>query len=239
MQLKPDPEAFHNLEAILKSRKVSLGNHPERVRVLVGREYAEIPSACVCCLADIPVQHLGYHANRYGKFAIGFHRDAAVKQDFNPVFYSLEEGKVVQSVYRGFSKLEGFDAFVLESATPDRWSTLGELSGDIEAPRFERTSVSERASVTREALRFAYEELRQFVAFVKTFQKDEFGSIYCEREWRALEAFRFAYHDVAMIVLPHGHAEDSYFKDFVNRVVPELQLPRSIPVVPWEDLVEH
>jgi hypothetical protein len=42
-------------------------------------------------LADIPVAHLSYHAHRYGKAAIGFHRDAAIREGFHPVFYTWHE----------------------------------------------------------------------------------------------------------------------------------------------------
>ena len=40
--------------------------------------------AKTCCLADIPIIHLGYHANRYGKIAIGYHRDAVLNVGFQP-----------------------------------------------------------------------------------------------------------------------------------------------------------
>jgi hypothetical protein len=76
------------------------------------------------------------------------------------------------------------------------------------------------------------------LAFVKTFALDEFSTIYCEREWRSTTAFRFQLEDVAMIVLPRT-GDTNLFGQFVQEVVPPLGLPRSVPIVPWEDLVEH
>jgi hypothetical protein len=76
----------------------------------------------------------------------------------------------------------------------------------------------------------------EFLAFVKTFDKEEFSSIYCEREWRSIKPFFFTVDDLAMIVLPKGGKGTSYFDDFVNG---STKLPKSIPIVPWEDLVEH
>ncbi len=82
----------------------------------------------------------------------------------------------------------------------------------------------------------AKEGFSEFLAFVKTFDKEEFSSIYCEREWRSIKPFSFTVNDLAMIVLPKGGKGTSYFGDFVNS---NTKLPKSIPIVPWEDLVEH
>ena len=66
----------------------------------------KVKSAPVCCLADIPIAHLSYHARRYGKIAFGFHREAAVTHGFNPVFYTLRTAQVLQSVYRALTELK-------------------------------------------------------------------------------------------------------------------------------------
>ena len=77
-----------------------------------------------------------------------------------------------------------------------------------------------------------------FLAFVKTFHKREFDSVYCEREWRSIASFRFDHKDVAMIVLPTRVNKRSYFKPFVSEKAGGIGLPRNIPIVPWEALVE-
>jgi hypothetical protein len=146
----------------------------------------------------------------------------------------------VRSIYSGFSVLEDFDASELESAAGEIESALSDLESDIEADISLAVSEIEGAAQSIEdAVDSVSETLRQFVAFVKTFQDDEFGTIYCEREWRALKAFSFSYDDLAMVVVPHRVGKTRYFDDFVKNVVPRLKLPRSLPIVPWEDLVEH
>ena len=98
---KPAGDAYRNLQSILKSRELRLGSYTETVKVVVPQQTvlnketrkfevrknvpAAIRSLPVCCLSDIPAAHLGYHAYRYGKFAVGFHREAAVRHGFNPV----------------------------------------------------------------------------------------------------------------------------------------------------------
>src|SRR5262249_14099416 len=85
---KPASEAYNALLSILKDHKLRIGGYKEIIKVKVPaigtyEEDAdtwfkerdatqELISAPVCCLADIPIIHLGYHADRYGKFAIGF-----------------------------------------------------------------------------------------------------------------------------------------------------------------------
>jgi hypothetical protein len=58
----------------------------------------------------------------------------------------------------------------------------------------------------------ARRRLQDVLAFVKTFHEREFGSIYCEREWRATTVFPFELSDVAMIVLPKGGRNPSYLR---------------------------
>jgi hypothetical protein len=84
----------------------------------------------------------------------------------------------------------------------------------------------------------AQKSLSEFLAFVKTFDLREFSTIYCEREWRSTRQFPFTLNDVAMIVLPK-RGNVPFFDHFVNEEAPKLKIGRAIPVVPWEDLVEH
>jgi hypothetical protein len=76
------------------------------------------------------------------------------------------------------------------------------------------------------------------VAFVKTFRRTEFSTINCEREWRSTHEFTFEI-DVAMVVVPRFIGGVHYFVNFVEKVVPALRIPRRVPVVAWDDLVEH
>ena len=102
---KPTRQAYEILVKILEGRELKIGKYKEVIRFkeLVSRTHDEesgswfegigptrrLDSDPVCCLADIPIVHLGYHAERYGKVAIGFHRESALRHGFNPVFYQL------------------------------------------------------------------------------------------------------------------------------------------------------
>lgn len=245
--------AYTALVSILQSRTLRLGEYHELVKARYSvrksdpktketrwepRE-ATFESASVCCLADIPIAHLSYHSHRYGKFAIGFHRNAVVRHKFSPVFYALHEASPLQSLRRSISSVES----IAGDAEHKSWevSTFARgascenghpLEDTSEIDDFENAfeSIAESAGEARK-------QLKQSLAFMKTFNRDEFSTVYCEREWRSTREFAFEFSDVAMIVLPRQIADQTYYAEFVKQRQPRL--PRSIPIVPWEDLVEH
>ena len=256
---KPASEAYEALLAILRSKQLHLGQYREVVRVRVPklRRYnarkrqmevvmnaeVNLHSSPVCCLADIPVAHLSYQADRYGKIAIGFHRESAVRNGFNPVFYTLHDTEVLRSVYRSFAQLKHLSAeSLLRDAESDIDSQVEDLKCVHGNPVDVKRSLYDAGAALRDiegAVTKAQDGLMKFLAFIKSFDQGEFSTIYCEREWRSTTVFPFAMTDVAMIVLPKRSDEKSYFDLFVSEAARKLKCPRSIPVVPWEDLIEH
>ena len=223
---KPDAEAYENLVSIIKSRTLNLGSYRERFHAAwaeqLGPGMGGVESEPVCCLADIPAQHLGYHAYRYGKFAIGFHRESAVTHGFAPVLYSLSDAHAAALVWLALRTLdtlaESHAAEDLLARSPD-WSEL-----DVEL-----------------AVKTAHSALKRLAPLVKTFDKHEFSTVYCEREWRSTKAFSFNWkNDVAMIVLPQRGADGKdYYAQFHRHVLPKLPKrphPR-VPIVRWDLLV--
>lgn len=248
---KSEDAAYEALVSILMSKELRVGHYKEVVKIKVpsldvfdsqkkkrvhkSDVLVTLASSPVCCLADIPIAHLSYHASRYGKFAIGFHRASAVKSNFNPVFYTLHDTDVLHSVYEGFARLQKIDLNGLISVAEDvniqcehgHEADLSDIASGLES----------EVSYVEDVLLQAKESFGKFLAFVKTFDRDEFSTIYCEREWRSVETFSFTFEDVAMVVLPKGDGGESYFRNFTSSA--RIKFPRTIPVVPWEDLIEH
>lgn len=251
---KAAAKAYANLKSILRSRELRLGQYkesvsvvlplrrrwdPKQTRVVTERNVAvQITSAAVCCLSDIPAPHLRYHAYRYGKFAIGFHRDAVLKHGFNPVFYTLNDTHVLQSTYEGFSALRFVDPGGIAQAAGEIESALCDLDADLDLSS-KLSGIELEADLIGEAIDSARRSLENLVAFANSFDRSEFTTVYCEREWRALATYEFSFDDVAMIVLPKSVSNRKYFSPFATRVAPRIPLPRRIPIVPWDDLVEH
>jgi hypothetical protein len=258
-QPKPASAAYSALLSIVASKQLRTGGYRELVKVFVPerREYdtttkkfetirnslVEIQSRPVCCLADIPIANLPYHAQRYGKFAIGFHRAAALKAGFNPVFYSLHNTDILQSLYKGIINLKYVDPDEIESAVSDIETTVSNLACDkeheVEVDLSDPLSeLGSAADTIRDSVETAERGLEDLLAFVKTFDESEFQTIYCEREWRAVKTFDFDCRDVAMVVLPRQTDDRGFFSDFLAKAN-GLNVPRSVPIIPWEDLLEY
>lgn len=253
---KPASAAYNAFCSILKSKQLRLGGYSELARVLIPerRRYdakthksiieknitVMVRSAPVCCLADIPIPHLQYHGNRYGRFAVGFHRNAAVAQGFNPVLYTLEDTHVIRSIYRGIVELDSADCLSAENAATEISNYWGDCEHeDIDELRSLGDEAVDYIQGIEHSIQSANDGFTKLLAFTKTFTQDEFSSIYCEREWRSLKQFNFTYDDIAMLVLPKTVSKYNYYTEFIREQVKKLNLPRRIPIVPWDDLIEH
>lgn len=253
---KPNSEAFEILKLILGTNHLKLSSYNEIVKVIIPltHEYdrkthkrtelknvlREINSSKVVCLADIPIQHLEYNAQRYGKFAIGFYRESAIHHEFNPVFYSLNNTKVVNSIYSGFTSINEIDTYNITSELEDIDDKISGAISEIEDNEIDVDvdissniyAIENEIQDIQNAKTDVLESLEDFVAFIKTFDESEMNSIYCEREWRSLKQFNFNHSDIAMIILPR---QDGYFQKLVDSRI----VPLNIPIVPWEDIIEH
>ncbi|MBU0913130.1 MAG: hypothetical protein KKF22_11375 [Gammaproteobacteria bacterium] len=200
----PSPEASNAAKATLALVSKDIGVDFGEI------DNYQIETGKVSCLADIPLQHLAYHARRYGRFGIGFHRAPVVAAKFHPVFYTLEGSEFIRDINRLMYELRKRAA--TEKTSDDFFLSIG---------------FGKEASLVH--------LLQRFFNIIKTFNPSEFDSIYCEREWRKTGDFQFELSDIAMVILPK---EGGYFDSFIAECE-SLSLPRTIPVLPWEDLIEH
>lgn len=170
--------------------------------------------------------------------AIGFHRRAAVAHGFNPVLYTVDRSGILKALHISLAELDRVSG-------SRGWTMPASIASDLEDVKCEHGHPVDLESVKSEVeemgdyVAAAAHRLQQVLAFVKTFEEKQFDTIYCEREWRSSTEFSFELTDVAMVVLPRRGDSPSYFQRFISECQPRLGLPLSVPVVPWEDLVEH
>jgi hypothetical protein len=255
---KPPDDAYTALVEILKSRELRIGGYKEVLKAILPkiqyREPAtreiieesdvarEVISAPVCCLADIPIMHLSYHADRYGKITIGYHRKSAIEHGFNPVFYLLQDSAIIQSLYAAMHAIGAHE----ERENIEWEGRLFEMANQSPEPihpstHTHREALYEVLMVTKELInrvKIAASDLRTVSACIKTYTKSELHTVYCEREWRSTVPFKFGYEDISMIVVPRNANGDEQYANFVAEAQ-LLGIPRSVPIVAWEDLVEH
>lgn len=253
-ELKPSIKGYEALNSILESKEIRIGNYNEIVKIVlpikkvfdfenntfnVVKNYpVTIKSAPVCCIADIPLQHIAYHANRYGKIAIGFRREAIIKAGFKPVMYTLENSQLLNKIYKSYDA-----ATDLESITWELESECNDIDSELESFKYEQDidtkidvwPLSQAITSLDYATTDINEGYSKFLAYIKTFDESEFDTIYCEREWRSIKSFCFSIDDIAVIILPREQDGFNYYEDFISKT----KLPRSICIAAWEDLIEH
>lgn len=250
MKPKSLDEAYKNLTSILTSKELKISEYYEIHKVIgpeteyynpttkrffrdKGEEHT-IDSSPFCCLADIPIQHLHYHATRYGKCAIGFYRESAIRNDFNPVFYMLQNSAILNSIFDGmcYSDLSGIrnSYFFFDELIPD-FDRIYDKDTYQEALDIKEDIYNEISSID-EVIEPVIRSFKNLAAFIKSFSPEAFRSIYCEREWRSLKPFKFEDKDIALVVVPRK-------KECYNDLIHSGILPRKIPIIPWEDLIEY
>ena len=251
-ELKPAISGYEALQSILRSQELRVGKYYEVVNVIVPkkRKYnlqtkkfeillnqpVQVKSSPVCCVADIPLQHISYHANRYGKIAIGFRRESIVKAGFNPVMYTLESTALLNAIYFGYSAVDDADPSDAKNELDSFEDKINEILDNNEVGEdVDSFGVSSALDYIDDAQKKIAKSYAYFLAYIKTFDSSEFDSIYCEREWRSTSSFNFSIDDIAMIVLPRSQDGFDFYDDFLSKT----ELPRKITVAAWEDLIEH
>lgn len=232
--------------SILQSKELRVGGYHELIRIKVPKSYEyqkgikelkkfqnvyrTIKTSKVCCVADIQLPDLFHHAKRYGTIAIGFKRESLVNNGFNPVFYTLDDMNIVQNFFNAQNALESVDdsaSDLIDSIQSEVDSIFSEHEID------EYIDVSEAIEATSEATGLAEEallELEQAMAFIKTFNRNEFDSIYSEREWRSVNNYNFKYSDIEKLVLP---SKGNYYEKFVAEKLEALKIPKRIEIIAW------
>lgn len=260
---KPAHEAHASLIAILQTGEIRLGGYRERFAAEVLRNEKNpttgertktlkritLETSRVVCVADIPLMHLAYHAQRYGRFAIGFSRQRLLNAGFNPVLYTLENRFLSAGLHRALSAIESVGDRVQNA----RWE-LDDFASEIESKvddlkGQDGNAINHRINFSPYDAEWALDSIeseqetalkhmQEALAYVKTFTMDEFETIYCEREWRSTSPFRFSAEDVAMIVLPRECEGRTFWEEFLSHDVAK-GFPRHIPLLAWEDVMEQ
>ena len=105
---KPNKDAYDIVVKILNSKKLMVSYKPEVEEYPSGTDGIDFAEEMqkVCCMAEIPLKYLPYHAKRYGKFAIGFKREDALDAGFRPVLYCLDNEDITRDFFliRNFIK---------------------------------------------------------------------------------------------------------------------------------------
>lgn len=260
MECKAPSKAFDNLVSILDAQMLKVGNYNEVVKPKINlnqfdtatNQWTNFPNTerhvgfnPVCCLADIPLQHLDYHSDRYGKFAIGFYREKIIGQ-FHPVFYTLNNStQILHEFYRLFTTIKNIehDAWTKINYIEQANKSISEIKNKIKHYNIEDSGlfnaiekVSNSVKKLENGLNTIDETFRNFGSFFKSFDETEFESIFCEREWRSTSDFYLTDDVIAMLLAPK---EGGFYENLIakfDELIISGKYVKRIPIIPWEDI---
>ncbi len=198
---KTDDERYQTLLSILRTG-LKIGRESSTVVYYAPKtdgknlDKVELDAYPVSCLADIPLKDLPIHEQRYGQYAIGFHKTSAVNFGFMPVLYAHQFS---QGFRRFMTLLEEIGVFLekTDAEVSKKYDELRYLLG----------------SITKTGWLSIAPHLDEKV------DKEQLQNYYYEREWRSLHDWGFQPVDVAAIIVPDNRLE-SLLKDLEGQLRP-------------------
>ncbi len=133
----------------------------------------------VSCLADIPLKDLHIHADRYGKYAIGFHKRSAVEFGFMPTMYTNMFSYDFHQFMMYRNEIESFLRRT-DSKIAQQFENMLHYLGSVVKGGFLSGDVYNDSDLDEKQL----------------------NVFYYEREWRSIRDWAFSSSDVAAIILP-------------------------------------
>jgi len=158
---------------------------------------------CYTCYADIPVESLGLHTSKYGKFGFGISAPHLVALGARPVTYIPCRSGWIESDYRGHGLLNNLTEELLK---------LHRIVEEYEEANNEEDEEGVRTIDNRHEWSGLNNALwRDVAVFLKpynaTLPMDHPKSYYSEREWRLLGNVQISPKKVPVIVVAHGYKE--------------------------------
>lgn len=201
-----DEKRYERFISILKTG-LNVGNDAEPFKYIdkKNQKMTTLWGYPVSCLADIPLKDLLIHAERYGHYAIGFHKESAIDNNFNPVLYVNQ--------YSGY-----FDKFMdLRDELQVLLSTYETISKKLQEFLLLLGSVAKSGDIKANP-----------VADIR-WDEMQLNNFYYEREWRSIWPWLFKKSDIAMIILP----DDKIERFVADRDKGELIIDRTVPLLPF------
>jgi len=151
----------------------------------------------VVCFADIPINDLSLHMEKYSNFGIAFKKDFLVKHGANPVFYVTQNGNVNRNRLPK-SKKEWFQENIKNYFTLKE--KLQHLPCDDELAEVKNLFSKLDPFLVHDI--FAY--IKAFDASKSDADEDNY---YLEREWRIVGDLPFSVDDITRILIPEKYGK--------------------------------
>jgi len=161
------------------------------------------------CFCDIPLEHLGGHIEKYGRFGLSLNKEYAIHCGARPVTYFPTHGDDRSSVY-GSTEILDFEA-AYKGFVKHILHSHGELPDSRTLTKIAETPLQAVAAVNNTFQRGIFAHVKVFNADLAEDNPDYF---YAEKEWRRLGNIKFSPAEVQHVVVAPG------FADHLSKAVP-------------------
>ncbi|WP_156289576.1 abortive infection system antitoxin AbiGi family protein [Oceanobacillus salinisoli] len=202
---QPKNERFDLLMDIIKSGWLLHKKIPGDIKINTDAEGLEdIVTPGITCFADIPINDLSLHMEKYSNFGLAFKKDFLVEKGANPVYYIATNGVIQESnskqekhkqIREGYFKEHIKGYFSLMEEIKEELSKKGKNESDL------LPLLNELDSFLIEHI-FAY--LKPFDASKTDADEDNY---YLEREWRIVGDVPFSLNDITRILIPERYGK--------------------------------
>lgn len=195
---KPEEERFQLLIEIIQSGEILPPVSESFSKVTLYPQESSLEamiSPAMVCFADIPINDLSLHMEKYSNFGIAFKKDYLVKYGANPVLYVVQNGKADET---GKTRDMRYRYYLKQYARLKeeirKLSTVEEMNGIKE--------------LFTELDQFLMEDMFSYIKPFDALKSDaDEDNYYLEREWRIIGNLPFTLKDVTRILIPEKYGK--------------------------------
>lgn len=223
---KLEKEQFSLLIEIIKSKWITHFPHDPNISGNLSINTSTIFSdndmynPQMTCFADIPIEDLSMHMNKYSTFGLSFSKDFISNAGGNPVQYLAKKAKVKRRVKKKNS-YEYFEKDINKSEYYNemikKYQLLFSEFNNLASKANEKPGVSflEKEIQDLESF-FNFHVFSFFKFFDHSKADDDLDNYYFEREWRIIGNLNFKSSDIKTIFLP------SKFGSLFRKEIPDF-----------------
>ncbi|MFD1848822.1 abortive infection system antitoxin AbiGi family protein [Oceanobacillus bengalensis] len=194
---RPERERFDLLIDIIKSGWILHKNIDGDMKINIDAKGLEdIVKPGITCFADIPINDLSLHMEKYSNFGLAFKKDFLVENGANPVLYIAANGKLEESP--GGNWLHREDYF--KENIKGYFKLIEEIRSHLDDSESHALLNRLDTFLTKNIFSF----LKPFDASKTDADEDNY---YMEREWRIVGDLHFSMHDITRILIPESYGE--------------------------------
>ncbi|WP_068673346.1 abortive infection system antitoxin AbiGi family protein [Oceanobacillus sp. Castelsardo] len=195
---KPEQERFNLLMDIIKSGWLLHKDIGENIKInpnAHGLEDIVIPG--ITCFADIPINDLSLHMEKYSNFGLAFKKDILVEKGANPVYYLATNGLIGES--SGFAREMYFKENV-----KSYFSLMKDIKKILKEQGIGMEHVQNLERLDSFLIKHIFAYFKPFDASKTDADEDNY---YLEREWRIVGDVQFNIDDITRILIPERYGK--------------------------------